>query len=741
MTVTADAARVEEIVSGTCRAPFDVLGIHRSPSGSGLAVRVFLPWARSVDLARGRDRRAMTRVHEDGFFEAAFPDETEFFPYRLDAVDGSGRTVPLEDPYRFPPVLTEEQLKGYRDGTETRAHRFMGARVIAHEGIRGTCFAVWAPNARAVAVMASFNGWESRRHPMRPRGSYGVWELFVPGIGPGELYKYDIRTAHDGLSSVKADPFGFAMEMRPNTASVIHDIGRYAWDDAEWMRERERRQARGAPLCIYEAHLGSWKRRPAEGDRGEEGWLTYRDLARELVPYARRMGFTHIELLPVSEYPYDGSWGYQTVGHFAPTSRYGSPDDFRFFVDKAHQAGLGIILDWVPAHFPRDAHGLGFFDGTHLYEHADPRQGAHPDWGTLIYNYGRPQVSSFLISNALFWLEEYHVDGLRVDAVASMLYLDYSRGEGEWIPNRFGGRENLEAIEFIKRLNVEVHGAHPGVLTFAEESTAWTAVTKPVYGGGLGFDLKWNMGWMNDTLEYVQSDPLFRKQLHEKLTFSIYYAFSESFLLPLSHDEVVHMKKSLLDKMPGDPPAKFANLRLLYGYMYSHPGKKLLFMGGELGQWREWNHEGQLQWELLADGRHKGLQRFVRDLNGIYRSEPSLHEIDDHWDGFEWIDFRDASKSVISYARWTKARDDFLVVVANFTPVPREGYRVGVPVPGKYRILLNGDASKYGGSGRYRKRIVRARMIPQAEKPQSVAVDLPPLSVLYLKLCGTPHPA
>jgi 1,4-alpha-glucan branching enzyme len=568
---------------------------------------------------------------------------------------------------------------------------------------------------------------------MRPRGATGLWELFLPGLGAGALYKYEIKTPYRGYMAVKADPYGFAMEVRPGTASVVWDLDQYTWSDGDWMANRQARQGLEAPVAIYEVHLGSWQRAAAEGNR----WLTYRELADQLVAYAAGMGFTHLELLPISEHPFDGSWGYQTIGYFAPTSRFGTPDDFRYFVDKAHQAGLGVILDWVPAHFPKDAAGLAFFDGTHLYEHADPRRGEHQDWGTLIFNYGRNEVAAFLLTNALFWLDEYHIDGLRVDAVASMLYLDYSRKAGEWVPNEFGGRENLEAVRFLKRFNELVHLKFPGVLTFAEESTAWPMVSRPTYLGGLGFDLKWNMGWMHDSLAYITKDPIYRRYHHNSLTFSLIYAFSENFVLPFSHDEVVHGKGSMIGKMPGDYWRKFANLRALYGYMYAHPGKKLLFMGGEFGQFKEWNFEAALDWMLLDFESHRRLQNWMRDLNHVYREQAPLHEVDFAWEGFEWIDLHDVDQNIVSFIRRAKAESqgqaECLVVVANFSPVPREGYRVGAPRAGFYRELLNSDAEAYGGSNMGNRGGLPSDALPWQGQPHSILITVPPLAVVYFK--------
>jgi 1,4-alpha-glucan branching enzyme len=633
-----------------------------------------------------------------------------------------------------PSLLTDFDLHLFGEGKHFDLYRKMGAQVVrAEQGagvVEGTHFSVWAPNAATVSVVGSFNGWNPDAHPMRSLGDTGVWQAFVPGVMPGALYKYHVVTRLRGASVDKADPFGFAMQRRPDTASVVWEDGRYAWRDGAWMEARAKRQSLDNPISIYEVHPGSWKR----SREGEEGWLSWRELAETLIPYVRDLGYTHLELLPVSEHPFDGSWGYQPVGYYAPTSRFGSPDDFRAFVDAAHQAGIGVILDWVPAHFPRDEHGLGFFDGTHLYEHADPRQGVHKDWGTFVFNFGRPQVSGFLLANALYWLDRFHIDGLRVDAVASMLYLDYSRGEGEWVPNQYGGRENLEAVAFLRGFNDLVHDRFPGVLTIAEESTSWPKVTGPTKAGGLGFDLKWNMGWMHDTLEYMKADPLYRKGLQAKLTFSIWYATSERFLLPFSHDEVVHGKRALLTKMPGDVPKRFANLRALLGYMFAHPGKKLLFMGAEFGQWREWSHDRQLDWHLLdEDPSHRAMQRYVRDLNRTLAAEPALHELDSDPAGFHWIDFQDDDQSVIAFLRKARNPEDFVVVVVHFTPVVRRSYRVGVPSPGPYRVLLSGDDAEYGGSGLPDSREVEAEATAWHGMEWSIEITLPPLTAVYLK--------
>ncbi len=725
---------IDAIVDGRHPTPFDTLGIH--PVGAddqpGRVVRAFLPWALRLEVLRGEATHPMTRIHPAGFFEATFEGETEFFAYRLLAEDHRGGRHALDDPYRFLPVHSETDLERVARGDESRVHRYLGAHPLEVAGTPGTCFAVWAPHAGNVTLKGSFNGWDGRCHPMRPRGSTGVWELFVPGIGAGATYKYEIRGRDGWPLFDKADPCGFAMELRPATGSVVWGLGAHAWGDGEWMERRSRLSFLDAPMCVYEVHLGSWRRKSDPGyPHGR--WLSYRELAEELLPYVKGLGFTHVELLPVTEHPLDQSWGYQTVGNFAPTSRFGTPDDFRYFVDQAHQMGIGVILDWVPAHFPSDVHGLVYFDGSHLYEHEDPRKGRHPDWGTVIYNYGRPAVSAFFISSALFWLEEFHVDGLRVDAVSSMLYLDYSRGDGQWVPNEFGGRENVEAIRFLQRMNEVVHRECPGALVFAEESTAWPRVSHPTFAGGLGFDLKWNMGWMNDTLEVMHKDPLYRRWHYDRLTFSILYAFSENFLLPLSHDEVVHGKGSLLSKMPGQENERFANLRLLLSYFYGHPGKKLLFMGGEFGQWSEWNHDVQLEWPLLEKGWHAGVHRLVRDLNRLHRKEPALHEVDFRPEGFEWIDCHDAEHTTLSFIRWAREWRDFVVIVANFTPVTREGFRLGIPFPGTYRVLLNSDAPDYGGTGVLVPRELEAVSGDHAGRGQYLEFTLPPLSALYFR--------
>ncbi len=636
--------------------------------------------------------------------------------------------------------LAPGALHGFLTGAETRLDRLLGAQVMEHEGSAGTRFAVWAPRAAEVTLIGSFNDWDPRATPLRRVGSTGVWEIFLPGVGPGAMYKYRVWPAPPARRKAsrakkpevqaldKADPIGFAMELRPRSASIVVGPTAYEWSDDEWLARRGERSAPDRPVSIYEVHLGSWRRKP------DGGWLDYRELADELLPYVKALGFTHIELLPVTEHPYDPSWGYQTVGYFAPTSRFGTPDDLRAFVDAAHALEIGVIVDWVPAHFPLDEHGLALFDGAPLYEHADPKRGEHPDWGTAIFDYGRPEVASFLASSARYWLDEFHVDGLRVDAVASMLYLDYSREEGEWEPNVHGGRENLEAVEFLRWLNDELHAACPGVLLCAEESTAWPRVTEPTGQGGLGFDLKWNMGWMNDTLDVLETEPRDRPGVHDRLTFSIHYAFFERFLLPLSHDEVVHLKRSLLSKMPGGYEQKFAGLRLLLGYMWAHPGKKLLFMGGELAQWTEWSENRELDWALLEFPSHRGIQDWVRALNDVYAREPALHALDDSAQGFEWVDPADAERGILTFIRWAPGRERFVVVAANFSDRAAR-VRVGVPWATPYEIVLDSEASRFGGKGRH-PTPTAASEVPSHGQPASLELHLRGLSIVLLTPSG-----
>ncbi|MEW6162740.1 MAG: 1,4-alpha-glucan branching protein GlgB [Nitrospirota bacterium] len=733
--------QIRLIVNADHWDPFQVLGIHiiEKEGRKAVTVRAFLPeaeetWVVDVDT---RNSYKMERINEAGFFEAIFVERKELFPYYIRIKSSDGMISEFYDPYSFMPVLTDFDLYLMGEGRHYKKYEKFGAHVMEIDGIKGVHFAVWAPNAKCVSVIGDFNKWDGRRHPMRVLGSSGIWEIFIPGLKEGELYKFEIKSRFNKYITVKADPYAFYFELRPKSASIVYDINKYKWDDREWMEMRSKKDWLKSPISIYEVHLGSWMRMPEEGNR----YLTYGEIADKLIDYVKRMGYTHIELLPVTEHPLDASWGYQTIGYFAPTSRYGTPEDFMYFVDKCHQNNIGVILDWAPAHFPTDGHGLGFFDGTCLYEHEDPRKGFHPDWGTKIFNYGRNEVRNFLISNALFWLEKYHIDGLRVDAVASMLYLDYSRKEGEWVPNIFGGRENLEVIDFLKGFSEIAHQNCPGVLTIAEESTAWPGVSRPTYLGGLGFSLKWNMGWMHDMLEYMSKDPVHRKYHHNNLTFSLLYAFTENFVLAFSHDEVAHGKLSMLNKMPGDMFQKFANLRLLYGYMYGHPGKKLLFMGGEFGQWDEWNHDKSLDWHLLRFRSHRCLQKFVMDLNHLYRSEPALYEVDFHHQGFEWIDFHDADQSVISFIRKAKDPRDFLVIVCNFTPVPRMGYRFGVPENCFYKEIVNSDSQIYWGSNLGNAGGAWAENIPWQGRPYSINITLPPLSVLIFKPVISPSSA
>ena len=721
------------ILSAEHHDPFSYLGMHPLwfEGKSVVVVRAFLPEAQEVsviDAEKPDIVYPMNRRHPDGIFEATIGNREKVFPYRLRLSDTSGNTREFHDPYSFLPIMSSYDLHLFAEGKNYFMYRKMGAHILTQNNISGVYFTVWAPNAVRVSIVGDFNKWDGRRYPMRVLGGSGVWELFIPGMSVGEVYKYEIKTM-DSLTLLKSDPYGHFSEVRPNNASIVCDIDKYNWGDTEWLTIRQHKDLHQSPVSIYEVHLGSWKRKGECGD----GYLTYRELAHDLIAYVKEMGFTHIELLPIAEHPFDASWGYQVTGYFAPTSRHGTPEEFMYFVDHCHQNGIGVILDWVPGHFPKDAHGLAWFDGTALYEHLDPRIGEHREWGTLVFNYGRNEVKNFLISNVLFWFDKYHIDGVRVDAVASMLYLDYSRDEGDWVPNKYGGRENLEAIAFIREFNEVVYKYFPGIMTIAEESTAWPIVSKPTYLGGLGFGFKWNMGWMHDTLEYFSKDSIHRKYHQGSLTFSLLYAFHENFILPLSHDEVVHGKRTLLDKMPGDFHQKFSNLRLLYGFMYGHPGKKLLFMGGEIGQWWEWNCDVSLDWHLLQYEGHSKLQRFVRDLNHLYRNEPSLCEIDFEYQGFEWIDFHDSDNSIVSFLRRGKNPDDILIFVCNLTPVPRGGYKIGVPRAGYYKEILNSDAEIYGGSNIGNSGGVSSAPIPWQGKSHLLELTLPPLGIIVLK--------
>ncbi len=699
--------------------------LGRHPAREGSVIRCFLPGAEQVHVVGLDSDLPMERVPGSDLFEWRGPDEVIPQRYQLRWQDAWGHLHTLYDPYCFPPALPEFDLHLFGEGKHRHAYRFMGSRPHSIDGIEGVLFSTWAPNAERISVVGDFNRWDGRCHPMRSRGGTGVWELFIPGLGSGTLYKFEIRSRDSGSILLKSDPYGRHFELRPATAALVEGESDYDWQDGDWMQRRRGDSWLHAPISIYEVHLGSWQ-------RDEHGhFLDYRTLAHRLVEYVKDLGFTHIELLPITEHPFDGSWGYQATGYFAPTCRHGTPDDFRYFVDHCHRNGIGVILDWVPAHFPKDAHALARFDGTALYEHADPRLGEHRDWGTLIFNYGRNEVRTFLLSSAVCWLEEFHLDGLRVDAVASMLYLDYSRNPGEWVPNRHGGNENLEAIDFLRELNAVVHESFPGALMMAEESTAWPKVSRPTWDGGLGFSMKWNMGWMNDTLEYIHREPVHRKYHHDKLTFGLLYAFSENFILPFSHDEVVHMKRSMLDKMPGDDWQRFANLRLLYTYLFTQPGKKLLFMGNEFAHGREWSCEHPLDWYLLDYHAQRGVQRAVGDLNRLYRELPALHRFDFEGRGFEWVECNDGDHSLLSYVR----RDEHgaVVVALNFTPVPRRGYRLGVPGPGRYREVFNSDSEYYGGSNMGNGLGANAEQVPWMDRPWSVVIDLPPLAGIVLR--------
>jgi 1,4-alpha-glucan branching enzyme len=711
--------------------PFAVLGMHEV--GGRLVLRALVPGAETLevlDRAGGATVATLPRVHPDGLFAGPLPEgqgsaAPERFVYVLKAANAGGSWI-IEDPYRFGPALGELDEYLLAEGSHRRLDEALGAHPHAYDDVSGTAFAVWAPNARRVSVVGDFNAWDGRRAMMRRRGSTGIWEIFLPGAPEGTRYKYEIKTQDGSILPLKADPVGFQGELRPGTASVITRVDGWTWQDGEWMNSRRAAQFVDAPVSIYEVHLGSWRH-----DDGR--WLSYRELADTLVPYVRDLGFTHVEMLPVSEHPFDGSWGYQPIGLFAPTSRFGSPADFKALVEAFHQAGIGVILDWVPGHFPTDAHGLGRFDGTHLYEHADPRQGFHLDWNTLIYNFGRREVANYLISNALYWCRQFHIDGLRVDAVASMLYLDYSRPAGQWVPNAQGGNENLDAIAFLRRMNETVYAEIDGVMTVAEESTSWPGVSRPTDQGGLGFGYKWNMGWMNDTLDYMKREPVHRRFHHNQMTFGLTYAFSENFILPISHDEVVHGKRSLVNKMPGDTWQKFANLRAYLGFMWSHPGKKLLFMGCEFAQWSEWDHAAALDWASLGSARHAGMQRLVRDLNRLYRETPALYRRDTDGAGFCWLEVDSADESIFAFARFGGPGDRPIVAVSNFTPVPRPARRIGLPAPGAWREVVNTDARDYDGSGMGNAGLVSAESVPWAGQSWSAQIVLPPLATVILR--------
>jgi 1,4-alpha-glucan branching enzyme len=719
------AQDMEAIVYGSHGDAFSVLGPHRTDAG--WEVRAFLPQAMDAAVLVDGSEHPMRKVRTEGFFVATLADDPG--RYKLRVTLWNGTQAEVEDPYRFAPLVSEFDLHLHSEGTQYESYRTMGAHLVECDGVAGVRFAVWAPNAEVMSVVGDFNEWDERRHPMRSRTA-GIWEFFMPGAGAGMNYKYSVRSRVRGYRQQKADPYGFATEDPPKSASVVCNIWSYEWGDHEWMESRAHKDALKEPVSVYEVHLGSWLRGP------NNSYLSYVELADKLVDYAKRLGYTHLELLPIMEHPFSGSWGYQVTGYYAPTARFGTPQEFMYFVDRCHRAGIGVIVDWVPGHFPKDAHGLAYFDGTALYEHADPRKGEHREWGTLIFNYGRNEVRTFLISNALFWLKVYHIDGLRVDAVASMLYLDYARKPGEWIPNMYGGNENLEAVDFLRRFNELAHQV-PGAVTIAEESTAFTGVSRPVYLNGLGFTMKWNMGWMHDMLDYFEKDPIHRKFHHNNITFSMIYAFTENFVLPISHDEVVHGKRSLLSKMPGDMWQMFANVRAFLSYMYGHPGKKLLFMGSEIGNWDEWNHERGLPWEVLHFEFHRKLQVFVRELNWLYRTHPAFYEVDYHWGGFEWVDFRDVDGSTISFIRRPQGGHPFLLFVCNFTPVPRWNFRVGVPDPGYYREIFNSDAEMFGGGNLGNAGGVMSEPIGYNNHYHSLSITLPPLAVAIFASPGS----
>ena len=728
MPPTVSQDQLNRIVYAYHHDPFEVLGAHivelaRKPL---VSVRAFLPMAERAWVVReGEAPKPFERLENTDFFEAQFPGVSELFAYEIRTLDKDGQTHQTRDPYSFLPVLGDLDLQLFNEGNHYRTYEKLGAQVMTLGGVQGTCFAVWAPNAVRVSVIGDFNGWDGRRHPMRVRGSSGIWELFIPELSEGAYYKYEIKTKGDAVLQ-KTDPQGFAAEMRPKTGSIVWNIGKHKWGDEEWIKERTRKDPLRSPMSIYEVHLGSWMRVPESNT-----YLTYPDLATRLVEFVKKQGYTHIELLPITEHPLDASWGYQVTGYFSPTSRFGTPDEFQAFVDTMHQNGIGVIMDWVPAHFPKNDYGLIEFDGTALYEYADRREGEHIEWGTKIFNFKRNEVRQFLVNSALYWIDKYHIDGLRVDAVASMLYRDYARTE--WVPNEYGGRENLEAMAFLRQMNERVGVEFPGVVTCAEESTSFPSVSRPVYLGGLGFHFKWNMGWMHDTLDYIQKDPVYRKYHHNKMTFGLMYAFSENFILPISHDEVVHLKHSMADKMPGDFWQRFANLRLYYGFMWTHPGKKLLFMGQDFGQWNEWNENKSLDWHLTEFEPHAKLLKWMADLNKVYRSEPSLYEQDYNWQGFEWIDANDWENSALSYIRRAVNPEDHLVVVCNFTPVVRQGYKVGVPSLTTYREVLNSDSEYYFGSNVGNSGALEAERLNWQSQPYSVTMTLPPLAIVVLR--------
>ncbi len=720
---------LERIQKGKHHDPFQVLGLHQDNKGNHL-VRFFLPYAERVELMGIGD---MERIPNTDIFELALTKKKQVEKYHSThgqlrwQQKGTDTLHKSISPYSFTPQIGELDLHLFGEGKHHYAYHFMGAHLKTIDGIEGCLFALWAPNLQRVSVVGDFNQWDGRCHPMRNLGGSGVWELFIPELQANESYKYELLTQQGDLL-VKTDPYARSMALRPDTTSHIATKNKYKWQDKQWLAQRADFDWQHQPISVYELHAGSWQRSDSDD------FLNWRELAQRLIPYVTELGYTHIELMPIAEHPLDMSWGYQVTGFFAPTARFGSPDDFRYFIDQCHQQGLGVFIDWVPAHFPKDAFALARFNGDALYEHADPRQGEHQDWGTLIFNYARNEVRNFLITNAVYWLDEFHIDGLRVDAVASMLYLDYSRNEGEWLPNAYGGRENLDAMNFLREMNTTVHGLHQGVLTMAEESTAWPMVSRPVELGGLGFSMKWNMGWMNDNLSYIENDPIHRQYHHDQLTFSQLYSYSENFILPLSHDEVVHGKQSLLNKMPGDNWQKFANLRLFYAWQYAHPGKKLLFMGCEIGQWQEWSETKSLDWALLEVDSHQGIKKVITDLNRIYKNEAALHELDFSSQGFQWIDCHDSQQSILSFIRWNKDRSEHLVCILNFTPLVRENYRLGVPDSTNYQEILNTDSNYYAGSNCGNGEKVLTQNIPWSGFKYSISITLPPLGALFLKV-------
>ncbi len=724
--LTVNRAELNRLLALKHRDPHRLLGAHES--NGGVIFRAFRPNATKVEVVIGKKRpQPLVKTHEAGVFETVLPDLSGIPPYLFRVHYADGNIFTLRDPYSFLPTLGDLDLHLFGEGKHETVYEKLGAHVRKYGRVSGVSFAVWAPNAEGVSVVGDFNGWDGRLHQMRMLGGSGVWELFIPDLRPNTLYKFEMR-ARKGLPFLKADPYANYMEVPPGTSSIVYE-SKYKFRDQQWLKQRSSGEHFRKPLAIYEVHFGSWRRVAEENNRP----LTYREMAPLLADYVAEMGFTHVEFLPLKEHPYGPSWGYQVSSYYAPSARYGTPDDLRYLVDYLHRRGIGVIMDWVPAHFPKDAFALGRFDGSALYEHLDPRKGEHPDWGTYIFNYGRNEVRNFLIGNALYWFKEFHLDGLRVDAVASMLYLDYSRKQGQWVPNKFGGRENLEAISLLKELNEVIHRAEPGAMMIAEESTAWPQVSHPVYAGGLGFDFKWNMGWMHDTLKYFQTDTLFRGGNHNALTFGLVYAWSENFILPFSHDEVVHMKGALLNKMPGNERQKFANLRALYAYMWAHPGKKLLFMGGEFGQWREWNDDESLDWHLLDQPLHKGMQRLVRDLNLIYGDTAALWEVDSHHSGFQWIDANNAAENVVSFIRRSPATGRELVCIGNFSPLVRHNHRLGLPRPGEYRLLVNTDNKVYGGGGISLAQSITAGSSQIHGQQYSAKITLPALATLWFE--------